>query len=441
MAIARKSKADENGEQKTEKFPPGIRWRDSKTRKNGIRADRYYFIRYWLNGKDKEEGVGWASENVSLQDAYELLAIIKKNIKSGRGPQTLAEMRLEQQAQREAEQLTQAQNKKAGITFGHFFEHDYKPNAETSKSFGAFGAETALYTLWLAPVLADMPFAAITHTVLERIVQTMQKSGKKPATIKYAMAVVSQVWNRARGQRIILEDSPTKRVKLPKVDNLRQRFLTRQEAADLLAMLKTRSLDVHDITLAAIFCGARAGDLFKLKWGDIDFGSGVIHLLHTKPTKTRQVYMTAELKAMFKDRHEGQSRGELVFPSRKGEVIKRISETFDRAVDDLGLNEGVSDSRQKVVFHTTRHTFASWLVQDAVPLYTVQKLTGHAQARMVERYAHLAPDAVREAAMRLQGALSGVAAAESKGDMQNGRKSKRKVQVEPEDASQPEAQD
>ncbi|MDL2313553.1 tyrosine-type recombinase/integrase [Desulfovibrio sp. OttesenSCG-928-C14] len=83
-----------------------------------------------------------------------------------------------------------------------------------------------------------------------------------------------------------------------------------------------------------------------------------------------------------------------------------ISNTFDIVVAELGFNDGIEDSRQKVVFHTRRHTFASWLVQRGVPLYTVAKLTGHSELRMVERYAHLAPSGVKEAAKMLEGALS-----------------------------------
>ena len=64
---------------------------------------------------------------------------------------------------------------------------------------------------------------------------------------------------------------------------------------------------------------------------------------------------------------------------------------FEQAVKESGLNDGIKDSRHKVVFHTLRHTFASWLVQDGVKLEVVSQLLGHSSLNITMRYAHLAP--------------------------------------------------
>ena len=65
----------------------------------------------------------------------------------------------------------------------------------------------------------------------------------------------------------------------------------------------------------------------------------------------------------------------------------------------------IQDARQRVVFHSLRHTFASWLVQRGTPLYTVAELMGHTTLEMTKRYSHLAPDSLRKAALSLEGSL------------------------------------
>ena len=52
---------------------PGVRYREHPTRKHGKRRDQYFTIRYKLAGKDREEGLGWASENWTAAKAYDRL--------------------------------------------------------------------------------------------------------------------------------------------------------------------------------------------------------------------------------------------------------------------------------------------------------------------------------------------------------------------------------
>ncbi len=104
--------------------------------------------------------------------------------------------------------------------------------------------------------------------------------------------------------------------------------------------------------------------------------------------------------------------GELVFPSRTGVQQRLMSRTFARTVEELGLNDGVVDRKQKITFHSCRHTCASWLVMAGVPLYTVQKILGHSTIAVTERYAHLAPKEFRAAANLME---KGIAASREKG--------------------------
>jgi site-specific recombinase XerD len=75
----------------------------------------------------------------------------------------------------------------------------------------------------------------------------------------------------------------------------------------------------------------------------------------------------------------------------------QISATFIRTVDATGWNKGVSDYRLKIVFHSLRHSYCSWLAIAGVPLYTLAQLSGHETMSMVQRYSHLSPCTLRDA--------------------------------------------
>jgi site-specific recombinase XerD len=99
--------------------------------------------------------------------------------------------------------------------------------------------------------------------------------------------------------------------------------------------------------------------------------------------------------------------GDFVFQSTgKNGRISEISDTFKRVVNKIGLNDSIVDSRLKVVFHTCRHSFASWLVADGTDLFTVRELLGHKSIAMIERYSHLSPDTLRKAFNSLESARS-----------------------------------
>jgi integrase len=159
--------------------------------------------------------------------------------------------------------------------------------------------------------------------------------------------------------------------------------------------------DVHDQALVSLHCGLRAGEVFALTWADVDMKRGVLTLRDTTSGRPRAASMTGAVTNMLAQRKR-HARAERVFPSETGARIGQISQTFGKTVKALGLNDDVADSRQKVVFHTLRHTFASWLAEQGTDLYTIQQLMGHQSFAMVQRYAHLSPDTLRRAVRALE---------------------------------------
>jgi integrase len=281
--------------------------------------------------------------------------------------------------------------------------------------------ERGYYKKWIEPVLADIPLQKIDVAKIEAITWRAQKANKSPGTICKIIGIISQVWSKAASRDVVSGECPCRKVKIPRRDNRRDKFLTQDEAQNVLTALKIKSADVHDEALLSLFCGLRAGEIHSLTWGDIDFTNGTIHIRDPKNKCNRHAFITEEVEYMLKSRHHQQATTELVFPTYNGKPRQWVSDTFARTINDLGLNNTgeftedkdgnpvpirISDARKRVVFHTLRHTFASWLVQKGTPLYTIAELMGHSTIEMTQRYSHLAPDNLRGAALGLQGALT-----------------------------------
>lgn len=379
---------------------PGVRFYEHSNRKHGVQRDRYFSIRYQRDKRRREEGLGWSSEGWTAEKASNELAALKKAHTLGEGPVRLLEKRELSEKNKAAQKAHRQQEERENITFADFFKNTYYPISQTNKKTESYRKEKEHFKNWLKPVLGNMALRKIYPLHLERVKKNMLDAGRSPRSIQYVFATFRQVWNMAKRDKIVQAESPTKSVTLPRVSNQRERFLSHEEAEALLSYLKGQSLQLHNITLLSLHCGLRASEIFRLKWGDVELERGVI-TVHGKGNKSRPAFMTDRVKTMFQDLNPGKPNS-LVFPDRNGKKIVKISNAFDRAVNELGLNDGVSDRLKRFTFHCCRHTFASWLVIGGENLYTVQKLLGHSSFLMTERYSHLSPGVLENAIRNLE---------------------------------------
>ena len=229
---------------------PGVRFYEHHTRRHGIGKDRYFVIRYQMDGKRREEGVGWASDKWTAEKAALELAELKKAHKLGAGPSSLAEKREAKKAFDEQKKARFDQIEKENITFANFFENTYFPIAKTSKKKNSYDKEWQHFKRWIEPVMGKTPFKEITPFAIERLKKSLLDSEKSPRMIEYVLATVRHVWNQARRAGLISQESPTKQVKIPKTENKRLRFLTHREANALLDELK--KLDPQTYFMALI---------------------------------------------------------------------------------------------------------------------------------------------------------------------------------------------
>jgi integrase len=384
------------------------------------KKDRCYVIRYQANGKRYERVIGWASQKDPADGkhwnelkAATLRASLIGNAKNYQTEKTPEDIRAKAKAEEDAKIVEKERLDREAVTFAAFFNDTYLPQAAADKKSRSVAREEGLFKVWISPALGHFPMKDITAFHLEKLKKTMADKGQSPRSVEYALSVVRQVFNTARRLGAFEGENPTANVKFPKPDNGRMRFLTRGEADKLLKALKAKSVDVHDMALLSLHAGLRFGEIASLTWQDVDLERGVLTIRDAK-AGSRYAFLTEQAAEMFKARErardeENSSWGkqkkekkpsDYVFEGRKVK-LDRISITFKRTIDDLKLNDGIDDPRLQICFHSCRHSYASWLIEQGADLYTVQKLLGHKTNVMTQRYAHLSENRLRDAAMAL----------------------------------------
>ena len=380
---------------------PGVYVREVKSSKHGILKDFQISIRFRFNGKNYQEVIGRASKGNTPKNAFLILDKLKSNQKQGIPPFTLKERTLMKLAKDEADEQEKARIEKENISFVDFFEKVYLPVTRTSKKPLSVAKEEQHVKNWIKPAIGNLPLKELKKQHAELIKNRLLEAGRTSRTVQYVLATIRQTWNAARLDGFVSGDSPTRSVKLPKVDNRRQRYLSPDECEALLTALKPHSEHVYFISILSLDTGMRFSEIANLEWQDVNIFAESLFLRDTKPGRNRPVFMTARVKDLFQKMPFGKP-DELVFPNRDGQRMKHISKTFDETVEKLGLNRGITDSRYKAVYHSLRHTHASRLLESGVDIYHVKELLGHQSIQTTERYTHTRDETLKNAVKSME---------------------------------------
>lgn len=394
----------------------GLRYFEHDTRKHGKRFDRYYSIRFRVDRKLHTYGVGWLSDGIPeamLQDdpgigfedyCLKLLRQYKVNVKTGTGPTSPREKRIIEQEKVKVAKEEKARLEKENITFSQYWKNKYFPAYQIGRKKSTSRKGHEHFKNWIEPVIGNTPLKDIKPFAIEKIKKNVLADEKSPRTLQYILATIRHAWNTARLNGLVVGDSPTKNIKIPKIDNKRVRFLSHEEAENLLNALKEKDTLTYDISLLSLQTGLRFGEIAALKWGHVDVDKGIIDVVDPKGGTGRVAFMTSKVKAMF-DKMKRRKPDDYIF-IKNDEKLKDTPKDFPEVVDEIGLNKGVTDSRRKVVFHSLRHTFASWHVTAGTDIYAVKSLLGHSNISMTERYSHLAPETLQNATRTLERAIN-----------------------------------
>lgn len=391
----------------------GVKYREHKTRKHGAVPDRYYVLSYWWNGKHWTEAVGWASQKWTPTKCFNLLATLKHNQTTGAGACTLAELRQVEADAKDAEARRRAAEQQRNVSFREFFEESFMPDAQTRWKPETARRARNHVELFIDPVTGATPIRELTLVHVNRIRAALVDAKRTARTQQYVFRTFAMVWGAAADHGLVDSPCPTKSLsfRLPKVDNERQRYLTIEEEARLLELVKQRSAQAHDMAVVSLDAGLRFGEIAGLTWGAVDLDQETLRVLDTKAGRDRWVPMSRRLVELFTGiKPERPRPSALVFPNSKGAIHTQVPSSFKRALEDAGLNVGVVNPKLKASFHSLRHTAASRMVQAGVDLYRVQRILGHSTPVMTARYSKLADADLRQAIRAVEDATRSPAA-------------------------------
>jgi integrase len=175
-----------------------------------------------------------------------------------------------------------------------------------------------------------------------------------------------------------MKEHPGKAVKLLKGEKQRDRFLTHEEAQWLISNCVE---PLRSIVMVALNTGMRRLEILSLKWPEVNFDQKLLTVLDSKNHEVRKIPMNGTVQGVLKKLPHHK---EFVFSHLNGKPYATVQKAFNHAKAKAGLLDDV-------VFHTLRHTFASWLVMAGVDITTVMKLLGHRSLSVTMRYSHLSP--------------------------------------------------
>jgi integrase len=281
--------------------------------------------------------------------------------------------------------------------------------------------------------LGDLAVNEVTRDMFGAVIWRVREAGR-------SLGVIDQIRNPLRGCFVaLIEAGPLKDRPNPAADlkffvgrgvyrkakGRTSAYFSQEEGPQLAATAKAAFPRWHAFVLTGLLAGLRWGESASLCKTDIDWKRGRLHVQRTYSQKGRRIELCKDgedrwvkaspalLDALR--RHidavnlEGQVRGwapeqrQLVFPNRAGRIVGYTA-FLEHVWQPLLLKAGLPYRK----YHATRHTFATWLLEDGADLRWVQHQMGHATiAQTSDTYGHVAPDRHEAAVIRLDQYVGG----------------------------------
>lgn len=233
------------------------------------------------------------------------------------------------------------------------------------------------------------PLARINQACIQQVCIELEEEGKADSTINRIVSAVSTVLNHLAFDEII--DAAPRFRRRKEVEHRMTYFS--KEQVEALATAAREVFDRHDLAeviLFAAYTGTRMGELLTIKAADIDLTAGLIHIggrsgFTTKAGNYRAIPIHERIRQLLVNRMESVGPNVRLFGDEWNDK-DQLFRAFKKVRDHLGFDE-------TYVFHTLRHSFATWCIEAGVNIRVIQNVLGHKRIETTLRYAKVSTEA------------------------------------------------
>ncbi len=279
-------------------------------------------------------------------------------------------------------------NKRAA--FSGFARHHLDQHVKVNCKHSTFRSTEQAYRVHLVPFFEDCDLRSIDVEDVERF-KASKIDSHAPKTINNMLGYLSKLFNDAVTWGYA-DSNPVSRVRPLRLPPQEMDFWESDQSEAFLAKVQELRPQWYTFFLCALRTGLRIGELYALRWRDVDFVQRKLRVVWNwthgkldapKGNRSRVVPMSPEVFTALKAHRP--LRGKLVFCMEDGGYLDRnkTKHPFWTCIRAAGI--------PKIRLHDMRHTFASQLAMRGVPIRGIQELLGHTDIRQTMRYAHLGP--------------------------------------------------
>jgi len=250
--------------------------------------------------------------------------------------------------------------------------------SESTKATKVHIGNSYTITLFLAYLSPDMSLFSVSQEHIEGFIMMRAKAVSK-ASVNREYAVIRHMFNLAVAWEY-LNESPCRKIKPFRVSRKLPKYYTEEEIGRLL---KGAHGIWRSIWLILLNTGMRRGELLALKWSDLH--NGALHIRSPKEGRDKVIPISEDLQKVLDN-----------LP-RKGEMVCPYgSSTLTHTFKKMAIKAGIPGN-----LHLLRHTTASHLLLNGVPLQVVQRILGHSSIAITDLYVHALDKDMKEAVDKL----------------------------------------